>query len=111
MTITSATLAEQALAHAERSIGPDADPLLLEFYARDFVWDRWRNAAGIPVCAAKAALRHIHEALARPRCEAFPLARRCGDIEPVRADVEHPADFVLRAVGLPGIENEALLLG
>jgi hypothetical protein len=72
MAITSGALAEQALAHAERSIGPDADPLLLELHARDFVWDRWRNAAGIPVCAARAALRQIREELARrtPPCRA-----------------------------------------
>jgi hypothetical protein len=59
MITTSTILAEQALIQAERTIGPDADPLLLELYARDVVWDRWRREARIPVSVAEAALRRI----------------------------------------------------
>jgi hypothetical protein len=59
------TFVERVAADAARIFGPNADPVVLERYAREVVLDLWMTRPRVTVYLAELALRRLREAMAR----------------------------------------------
>jgi hypothetical protein len=74
MTKPISSLAELALAQAERALGQDAGPWALYLYACDVIWDLWRDAGRLPVHVAEGALLELRNELERREVERVAAA-------------------------------------
>jgi hypothetical protein len=59
------TYVAQVVDSAERTFGAEADPALLESYAREAVLDLWLTKARVTVYVAELALNQVREEIAR----------------------------------------------
>jgi hypothetical protein len=59
------TYVAQVVETAERTFGTDADPALLESYAREAVLDLWLTRARVTVYVAELALNQVRDEIER----------------------------------------------
>lgn len=69
------TFVDQVAADAERTVGADVEPDLLEHYAREAVLDRWLTRARVTVYVADLALREVREEIERRTAARTALRR------------------------------------
>jgi hypothetical protein len=70
------TYVDQVVNDAERTFGAEADPALLESYAREAVLDLWLTRARVTVYVAELALSQVRDEIERrAQADSAPASR------------------------------------